>query len=167
MALVFALRLTCVGLVILGATLALTALGVTSDREFEALALLFSVFFLTVTGVLLFLRFSSHLYRLMLLTPSLALVMPAWSWQLLSLWVGGMFVLEAFRAQAQVFHRPSFFALSELLWLVLGLLAMILYPPYLLWVCGILAISLGVTFGLGCWRWQQAIKEVMFGLDLD
>jgi hypothetical protein len=167
MALVFALRLTCLGLFILAASTGLVTLHLTEAREMEALCVLFSVFLLTVAGVLLFIRFSGHLHRVLVLTPLIGLVMPGWELQLLAFWIGGLFFLEAFRAQAWVFRSHQGFVISLGLWASAALALVIVPTNYLLW-CGLpWSVSLGLAFGYGCWTWQEAIKQAMVSLDAD
>ena len=73
MALVFALRLTTLSLVMMGVSAVLFAWPLSQSREGETLFVLFSLFCLSVSGVLLFIRFSSHLHRFLLLLPLVAL----------------------------------------------------------------------------------------------
>jgi hypothetical protein len=165
MSLVFALRLTVLGLGLLAVSLCLFALSLTSTREWETLFVLFSVFVLCVSYVLIFIRLSGNIGRLLLLTPGPMFFLTGEKLILVGLWIGALLVLEAFRRES--FGGRSFL-LTQML-LGLGGLVVALAPSGRLMLGGFWAVVLvaPVLVAAGCWEWQRTIKEELTEYDLD
>ncbi len=165
MALVFGLRLTVVSLLMLTFSSALFAWPVSQSRDGETLFVLFSIFSLSVSGVLIFIRFSSHLHRLLLLTPLVALAPVGARATLGLLLFSVLMFLEAFRRESG--GKPWFLGAQSVL--LLGGLGLAFLNKGWLWISSFWLLSLGVPalFASGCWAWQQSIKVELTSLDRD
>lgn len=165
MALVFALRLTVLSLAMLAVSVALFAWPFSQSRDGETLFVLFSLFSLSVSGVLLFIRFSRHLHRLFLLAPLVALA-PVGSRAAVGLLLFSLLLfLESFRRESG--GRRWFVGAQALL--LVGGLGLALLNGGRPWVAAFWLVTLGVPalFATGCWLWQQSIKVELASLDRD
>lgn len=164
MALVFALRFTVLSLAMLGLSITFFVWPIGGSREWETLFVLFSVFSLLVSGVLLFIRFSRHLHRAMLLLPVVALAPWQVKWAVGILLLSLLGSLEAFRRES---GGVSWFLASQIV-VVVGGLGMAWGQGWL-WVGAFWLLTLVAPglFGFGCWFWQRAIKSEMVTFDID
>ena len=165
MALVFALRLTVLSLVMLAISALLFAWPLSQSREGETLFVLFSLFSLSVSGVLLFIRFSKHLHRLLLLLPLVALAPVGPRTAIGLLLFSLLLFLESFRRES---GGKSWFLRAQFLLLVGGL-GLVLIDGGRLWLASFWLVTLGAPalFASGCWSWQKSIKLTLASLDRD
>jgi hypothetical protein len=165
MALIFALRLTVVGLGMLAATLALFVWPFTESREWETLFVLFSVFVLLVAYVLLFIRLSGHGSRLLLLTPFPVLFLPGAKLVTVGLWVACLLVLDVFRRESG--GELPFLGAQILLGVGGAAIALIPLKGWMLGVFWVEVFAVPCLVAGGCWNWQRHIKDELVDQDLD
>lgn len=164
MALVFGLRLALTGFSLLVISLAFFALSLTKQREWETLFVLFAVFVLCVSYVLIFIRLEGWRTRLPLLTPFPMLFLPGAELVAGGLWFTSLLVLAAL-------HRESgcrSFQFAQIL-LGAGGVAAAFVPSGQLMVGVFWAVVLVVPglIAYACWEWQRSLKEKMALSDLD
>lgn len=162
MALVFGLRLCVLSLAFLALALLLFALGLTEGREAESLFVLYSVFQLTVSVVLIFVRLRQNLTRALMLAPVLALMFPSTSFQLLGLLVGLVLTLQGLREEAAMTGKSPWFLGTQAV-LIMVLLFLLFYPH--LYAIGVSSALAFLSFAAACWTWQNNIKLAMKQLD--
>jgi len=163
MALVFGLRLLVLGLGFLAVSLLLFVPQFSSSAEWESLLVLFSVFVILVALVLIFIRFAGHTGRILLLAP--LLLLPAGEWMPGFGLLTCLLFLEAFRRES-----------GGLRWFLGGQLAIVIagaslafLPVGRTWlvVFWLLLLVPPLFLSLGCWQWQDRIKQQLAELDRD
>ena len=166
MALVFALRMVLTGLALLAVSVLIFSLPLTADKEWESLSVLFSVFFLTVAIVLVFIRHPDPVGRLLLLTPLLVLVPFAGPGRSVAALLGAIFFLEAFRRYSEA--ASVVFLVCQLVTTLGGVILLSLSPGRV-WIITLIGLCIvpPSLFALGCWKWQEQIKSTLTDFDVD
>lgn len=165
MALVFSLRLMVTGLAFLFGSCVLFVFPFSDEREWESLLVLFSVFMILVSYVLLFIRLSRHSSRLVLLSALCPLVLPSAGWVALGVWLAGLAVMEVLRRESE--------GLSWFLWAqgvlgVGGLVTLLVPSPgVLIIIWTVTGFTIAALFAVGCWSWQDRLRQDMTRSDLD
>lgn len=167
MALVFALRLSALGAALLMGSLVLLVTLPKSTGEWQALNLLFAYFVLLIGTVLVVLRVSTWLHRILILSPSLAFLFGHTNEQVAVAGLGVLLALEGYRREAKFFRMSPPYALSQAFWALTGLVAGRLQSSHAPAVTLLLSFLFLASFGYGCWAWQSAIKLEMAKLDVD
>ena len=167
MALIFAIRLFVLSLAFVVLSLGVFSFQITESREMEALFVLYSVFQMLISLVLLFLRFSANLQRLLLLGPLICLVFRTYPAFFAGLAAGGFLLLEAFRRESATVGTGVEFGRCQA-YLLMAVTTLLLTPRehfLSMFICFLLVSVLLVA--LACHKWQKAIRRTLESLDLD
>ena len=167
MALVFSLRILNLGLWFLLLSGVLFLIGITDSRQWESLAVLFSIFLLMVGVALLWIRLSRRVDKFFLSAPLVLFLLPESPVQLPFLILAFLLFLQGLAGGGRRFQCSSLFHLAQLVWLLLWASVSTLSQAYKPGVLALLSALLWAFLTAGFWRWQWSVKRVMESLDLD
>ena len=167
MSLIFAIRLFLLSLFFLVVSGAVFSLQISQAGDIPALLVLYSVFQMLISIVLLFVRFSGNLQRVLLWGPLICLAFKTYEAFFAGLTMGVLLLLEALRREASSVDRGVDFGRSQA-YLLMAVTTLLLTPKthfLTMLICFVLVFFL--LLGLACHKWQRAIRRTLESLDLD
>ena len=160
-------RLFLLSLVFVVLSVGVFSIQVTQSREIEALLVLYSIFQLLISQVLLFVRFSGNLQRLLLLGPLICLAFNTYPSFFADLTFGVLLLLEALRRESSNLGRGVDFGRCQA-YLLMAVTTLVLTPrEHFLSMLICFSLVFVLLLGLACQKWQKAIHRTLESLDLD
>ena len=167
MAQVFALRLLLMGHYLLILSVLLMFSRLTSSKEVESLFFLFSSFLMTVSLVLLVIRFQAHGNRALMASPLSLFLAPSLKYQILALCFSALAVLEALAREARAFSAGLGFRVCQILVVTALIGFAFLRPPDAMILFFLAMFLLCLASGYACRAWIHGLRRAMESLDTD